>query len=234
MLSNIGELLLKDYSSIKEFILKKYKLFIADKYCWVSCIFSFFLLGFHIYQFIDSNFLFQPLIRIIYCFIYPFVIFFFGREAILFLFILFALFIEQFADFSNYTSFFIIVFFLFVYSRFTIPALIIYILDVIIVCESHGKSSIHLVIHFINCGFIFVASKIIFNICVSKIKKNSRKLDLDETDRFILQQLSKGAKQKEIEGFSENTVSKRLKKMRDRNFCESNSELLMLFIAEIQ
>jgi len=219
---------------MKSFIEKKFKLFISDNYCWVSCIFSFVLLGFHIYQYIDSNFMYQPLVRIIYYSIYPFVIFFLGREAILFLFLLFSFSIEQFADFSNYTSFFIIVFFLFVYKRFSIPVIAIYILDVIIVCEHHNKSPIHLAVHFINCGFIFVASRIIFNICVSKIKKSSRKLDLDETDRFILQELSKGAKQKEIEGFSENTISKRLKKMRDRNFCETNSELLMLFVAEIQ
>lgn len=55
---------------------------------------------------------------------------------------------------------------------------------------------------------------------------------LDDKERFILSELAKGARQKEIKGYSENTVSKKLKQMREKNGAKTNEELLMRFISE--
>ena len=216
---------------MREFIKRKAFLFVKDKYCWTSCILAAVLLSLHSYQYLES-FRIEPLLRMSYCVIYPPVVFFFGREAILFLFLIFGYTIEQFTEFSNYTAFFIIIFFLLLHPKATIPVIVLYILDVIVVCEHHDKSVIHFAIHIFNCGFIFVASKIIFSICLKKVKRNLKKLQLDETDKEILSRLAEGALQKEIENYSENTVSKRLKKMRERNLCKTNSELIQRFIEE--
>lgn len=209
---------------------KFFKRFITSPLLWGSSIFAFLLTGLHIYQFIDSGFAIQPLIRIIFCGAYPFIVFFFGSQAIPFIFLIFGYIIEQFANFTNYTSFLIVIMFIILHPKAQIPCIALYIVDVVIVCMHHNKDLVHFIIHIVNCAFIFFAS----NKCLDFYHKNyifeEKKLILDEVDVYILNELASGARQKEIKGYSENTVSKRLKKCRELNNCASNSELLLKFL----
>jgi len=112
--------------------------------------------------------------------------------------------------------------------------LILYIIDVLIVCHNHDKSIIHLAIHFIGCLWIYLFSNEIIKKVSFKVagQIKTKKLLLNEKERYILSQLAHGAKQKEIDIYSENTVSKILKKCREKNFCSTNSELLLKYISE--
>ncbi len=56
-----------------------------------------------------------------------------------------------------------------------------------------------------------------------------RKLDLTVDETSILEELSNGKQQKEIEQFSQNTVSRKLKKARERNGVATTDELIKRF-----
>lgn len=221
---------------MKQFFQKRFQKFLNDWVLWGSSLFCFVILGFHIYQYIDSGFQIEPLIRIIFYSVSPFVIFFVGQKAIPILICSFMLITEQFNNFTNYTSFFCLAVSLLILEerKNKIFSLSVYIIDVVIVCERHGKTSIHLLIHFLGCIFIYCFVRFIYKILSNDFyrKYGNQKLNLSEKERFILSELAKGNKQKEISEYSENTVSKILKKCREKNNCSTNAELILKFISE--
>lgn len=58
-------------------------------------------------------------------------------------------------------------------------------------------------------------------------------LKLTEDERKILDQLVDGKMQKEISNWSEQTVSAKIKAARERNLCETTSELMTMYINEL-
>ena len=93
--------------------------------------------------------------------------------------------------------------------------------------ELKGFSASHIFIHFMNCVFILTAlNTFVF------IKNTKTKLVLDSGQRQILQELSEGKQQKEIECFSKNTITKKLHDAMLKNNCATKEELLTLFIKE--
>lgn len=219
------------------FLKKRMYEFKGIKILWMSCVFAFALLGFHIYQFIDSGFRAEAFLRVIFYSVCPFIIFLFGNIGIVYLVGILAFSTEQFNDFTNYTSFFFLCEIIILsHKPQKIIIALLYILDVVIVCQNHDKSAIHLTIHFIGCAWIYFFTTETIKEAVKKAVKQFKenRLILSDKEKYILSEMAKGAKQKEIEKYSENTVSKILKKCREKNFCSSNSELLMRFISEIQ
>lgn len=223
-----------NYISMRKFISYRIHDFIADKLQWGISIFSVVSFALHHYQFCDSGHLVEPLIRMVYCLLIPFVVFFCGRKSIKYIFLVFALTVELFAQFHNYTAFIICLFFVALKPKSRNITFSLYFVDALITCTLHDKSAIHLTIHFMNCAFLWFVFQYIIEHARNLFKKEYSKLNLDDKERFILAQLADGAKQKEIDGYSENTVSKKLKLMREKNFCKTNEELIMRYIAEIQ
>ena len=206
-----------------------------DKISLYSIFMAIGLLVCHCWQFYNSGWMIEPLIRIVFYVVYIIVVMIAGRKAIPFLFLVLALVLVQFMSFTNYTCFIVCCLFCAVYDKAKWPIFIVYVLDVLIVCYRHDKTEVHIIIHFMNCAFILFSTKIIFNRLFDKLhKKHVKKLLLDPVDRYILNELANGKKQKEIQHYSENTISKRLKKMRERNFCFTNQELILWYLEETQ
>lgn len=97
----------------------------------------------------------------------------------------------------------------------------LYCIDIFIVATLHDKDPIYVYIHFL------VAAAFAFAFYVKN--KSMRKLSLLPDEEKILDQLLEGKAQKNIDGFSENTVSKKLKNARLRNGIPDNKELLILY-----
>ena len=68
---------------------------------------------------------------------------------------------------------------------------------------------------------------------VFKVNK-PEKLNLKDDEKKILTELKSGKLQKEIEGFSEQTITAKLKNARERNMCETTSELLAKYSLETE
>ncbi len=72
---------------------------------------------------------------------------------------------------------------------------------------------------------------LLITISIYKVKP-SKTLNLKEDERYILDQLRAGKLQKEIEGYSEQSITAKLKNARERNMCESTAELLAKYTVE--
>lgn len=98
-----------------------------------------------------------------------------------------------------------------------------YLTDVFVVASLHDKTPWHIYVHLLRCSAFCLA---MWYLKVTVQKKSELKLLPDE--RKILEQLAEGKQQKEVQGFSESTVSRKLQKAADRNKL-STEELKMRF-----
>lgn len=213
---------------MRDFFEKKLIAFKNDSIIWRSALIASLLFCFHLYQLIDSNFLIQPLIRVIfYALLIP-ALFLIGRKALPFGFFLFALAIGLTISFDNYTPFLIVALACFLVPKAEILFLSLYALDIIAVCMLHDKSPIHLLIHYINCIFFYSFLKLLIK---GRAKREPLILTPEET--FILEELRNGKQQKEILTFSKNTVTKKLREARLRNNLATTEELLTRYIASL-
>ena len=139
-----------------------------------------------------------------------------------------------FHTFFNYTSFFYVLIAIKCTPKLTIPALILYVLDVIVLFGQRHLVISALAIHFTCCaiGAILIYILFINNHFGKKAIKNEAALDLNVDERFILTELANGKLQKQIEGYSVNTVTKHVKNAMLRNGCKSKAELQHRFIKE--
>lgn len=195
-----------------------------DKILLFSIIFNLMLFGLHHYQWMDSG-SYKPLVRMIFCLLYPLIIFFLGRNGFYYYFFVYGNFLALTCTFQNYTAFVILTIFTIYKPKMKYTTLILYVLDIIVISTLREKTPIHLAIHFINCIFVYFA---LTRTLVVKYKK----LDLLPDEIRILEKLAAGCAQKEIEFFSPNTVCNKLKAARIRNNFNSNDDLILAFINE--
>ena len=82
----------------------------------------------------------------------------------------------------------------------------------------------------IHCVYIYMfKTKLQY---VFKVNKPS-KLNLTDDERKILDELLTGKMQKEIDLFSPQTITAKIKSARERNLCDTTPELLTLYSAEV-
>lgn len=207
----------------------------SDWIQWLTCLTAALLLVCHIWQFYDSGYMFQPLTRII---LYPVLIiavFLIGRKAILYVFLVFAYVSTLDITFENYTSFIVVCIFCFIKGKepvrqnkkFYIIHLSIYALCALVSCQRHDKDASHIVIHFVNCIWIYIT--IFFFI---KKGRSKRHLVLDDIQKRILKELSEGKMQKEIDFVNKNTITNKLHDALIENNLMTKEQLLMRYIEE--
>lgn len=177
---------------------------------WGLCLIILFLLPIDVYQFIDSGFLVEPLLRCIFEVVLAFSLLLVGEKCVVMELLVFSLVLVQFITFKEYTPFIIICFCGIIRKNkitFLFPVLNCYFIDVVIVCMRHEKTPLHLIRHFIICFVIFCIIQLLFYFL-----RRDKPLDLTDEERKILDSLVvHGLKQKEIEGFKQNTVAKNSK-----------------------
>lgn len=110
-------------------------------------------------------------------------------------------------------------------KKFIFPA---YLAAVCVAFSINEETIYHFLIHIIR-GLWYIM--IIFDIVSSK--SLNKKLVLDPDEIKILEQISsQNIYQKEVEGYSENTVYRKLKSARERNGCATKDQLVELFKKE--
>ena len=196
----------------------------------LTCV-SLVLLCIDVFQFIDSDFMTEPLIRSIFDLVFAVSLIIIGEKCITLELFCFAMACVQYITFENYTPFLLICLCCLIKKnslKFVIPMINAYAFDVVIVCMRHDKSPVHLVRHGIVCVCIFVTIQLFV-----RYFKRDTPLDLTDEECRILDALAiHGLKQKEIDGLKQNTVAKKLKICREKNNCKTNDELFDRFKAE--
>ncbi len=135
---------------------------------------------------------------------------------------------EKTCLFNNFTALFIVCIVIMFDSKKAGIAIALYFAAVCIAFSINGESIFHFLIHMArSIWFLEIAFYVLSD------RFNRKKLVLYEDEEKIIVQLCSGkVYQKEVEGFSENTVYRKLKAARERNGNISKDELIELYRKE--
>ena len=162
------------------------------------------------------------------CITIAMLILFFGRRGMSFGFLIYACTLIYINTFYNYGTIFFLLIAYGAYPKIKWPAVIIYGINVFVSFSLKQLIPIAILIHFTYLGLFILITLSIYKV------KAQKTLNLKKDEIYILNQLKEGKLQKEIEGFSQQTITAKLKNARERNMCETTSELLAQYTLEIK
>ena len=154
------------------------------------------------------------------CGVIAILIFFFGRIGLSYGLTVFACALIYINNFYNYGSIFFILTAMGAYPKRQIPICIVFLINVVISFSLKKFIVISFIIQFIYAVLFYLLITYCFNV------KPATVLNLKDDERYILSELAKGKLQKEIDGYSEQTISQKLKLARERNMCEKTEDLV--------
>ena len=162
--------------------------------------------------------------------------------------------------FINLTGWFIVIGLSWWFPKWKRPMMVIYGLEIFLVCFRHSKSVWHLLAHFAFCVVFYVAAesvrkkigkeaveragealrgsveKTIENDIKDALREdlraNMKRLELTEGERAVVSQLSEGKMIKEVEGVSKNTKTDYIESAMLRNGCRTKAELIAIYSLE--
>ncbi|WP_178842255.1 hypothetical protein [uncultured Treponema sp.] len=163
--------------------------------------------------------------------LYAVLVFFLGRKVFVWFYLLYSVVLvfliafEKSCLFNNYTALFMLCIVIMMKPSIKYVAISLYFAVVSIAFLINEESIVHFLIH-IDRSVWFLGS--IFFVLNSHFEP--KKLILFEDEEKILEQLCSGKiYQKEVEGFSENTVYRKLKAARERNGNLTREQLIELY-----
>lgn len=135
---------------------------------------------------------------------------------------------EETKLFNNYTALFMVCIVMMIQPKLEFFIYIVYFVSVCIAFTLNGENLIHFFIHIIrSLWFISIVSYVLNN------RFDRKKLILFDDEKKILDQLCEDKiYQKEVEGFSENTIYRKLKAARERNGNITRDQLVELYRKE--
>lgn len=206
-------------------IKKRYQLLKSDKVLFSIFLIHLLLSFFHIaYSFYSTHY--QCYVRFGFCLLIAGGTLLFLRRGFAVSILLYACVLLYFNKFFNYTSFLFVLFAIYCMPKIQKPALLLYSLNVFIALAVKRCEILTLGIHALNCFLFWTCAKYLFAAATPDT------LLLTDDERTVLQEMAAGKLQKQIEQFSQNTVTKLLKNAMERNLCKTKTELLHKFIKE--
>ena len=241
------------------FLKIRYNDFISSPVEWGSCILNIILCLCMGYFYLDSDYI-VPMFYAAFFFLYIIVVFLTGRRLIPVMYVLYCLGGVQNIIFFNLTGWFIVIGLSWWFPKWKRPMMVIYGLEIFLVCFRHSKSVWHLLAHFAFCVVFYVAAesvrkkikkedveragealrgsveKIIENDIKDALREdlraNMKRLELTEGERAVVSQLAEGKMIKEVEGVSKNTKTDYIESAMLRNGCRTKAELISLYSLE--
>lgn len=186
------------------------------------------LIGLHIYENYVGSIEYYWYLRAGGCGLISLGIFFFGRKGLAYALLIFSCVLIYVNNFYNYATIFFMLIAVGANPKLKKVAPFIYLINVFVAFTLKRLGIVPFVIHSIY--IIMFQKKLQY---VFKINKPN-KLNLTDDERKILDELVKGKMQKEIDLWSEQTVSAKIKSARERNLCDSTNDLLTQYRLEKQ
>ncbi len=210
--------------------------FIHDQWQWSSCIANAVLVYCFNHFMIDGVFKLEPLFYGTFFSVYILVVFLFGRKAIPIMFLCFCYLGTQDINFKNCTIFILLLGLSKLWPKVKIPLIVFYVIDVFIVCFRHDTTEMHLLAHFTLCVIFYWFFELIVKTIQDETIKKMRELEEKSQQVYftaeecaILDELVKGVKQVDVDGYSKSTVHRKLKECKLRTGCNSTRELKELY-----
>jgi hypothetical protein len=205
-----------------------FKKFKEDKHLLIILVLHLILAACHLTFNLFSDIQYHAEFRAAGCILIALFIFLFGRRGMSYGFLIYACALIYLNMFYNYGTIFFLLIAYGAYPKIKWPAVIIYALNVFVSFSLKKLVPIAVLIHFIYLGLF-----VLITISIYKIKP-SKTLKLKEDEIYILNELKDGKLQKEVERYSQQSVTAKLKNARERNMIETTSELLAIYSKEAE
>ena len=201
-------------------------LFRTDKKLGLILLLHLLLIGLHVYEnYVGDNEYFWYL-RAGGCALISLGIFFFGRKGLAWGLMIFSCCLVYVNNFYNYATIFFVLIAIGADPRLKKVAPWIYLINVFAAFTLKRYGITPFVIHTVYCVMFYVKTGYIFSV------NNPDKLNLTDDERKIMDLKLEGKMQKEIDLFSPQTITAKMKSARERNLCETTEELMAKYAKE--
>ena len=185
------------------------------------------LIGLHVYENFVGSIEYHWYLRASGCGLISLFIFLFGRAGLAYGLVVYSCSLIYINNFYNYASIFFMLIAIGANPRIKKAAQWLYLINVVISFTMKRLGIIPFLIHIVYMFMFYVKIKYVFSV------NKPSKLNLTDDERKILDELLDGKMQKEIDLFSPQTITAKIKNARERNMCDSTPELLTMYSAEI-
>lgn len=170
-----------------------------------------------------TNYHFKDLIEFSILFLSSLLLLIFDRKVLIYCLIVFVATVMHFDHNSLYASLLVFTISAFIKRKYLIPLTVIYHINtVIVLCYSQNELNINIAIFYTICLIIFLLI-----LCYPKV--SLKELQLTDDEKLILNELIKGKQLKEIDCFSKNTKTEKLKAACRRNNLINKNELIFIY-----
>ena len=181
------------------------------------------LIALHFYEWKVGNIEYYWYLRAGGCAVISLGIFFFGRKGLSYGLMIFSCTLVYINNFYNYASIFFMLIAIGANPKLRKIAPWIYLVNVFIAYSQKKFGITPFLIHIIYCVMFYPKMGYVFAI------HKPETLNLTEDERKILEELAKGKLQKEIDLYSQQTISAKLKHARERNMIDTTADLIIKF-----
>ena len=198
-----------------------------DKQLALIMLLHIVLIGLHVYEWQVGDIEYYWYLRAGGCGLIALGIFFFGRKGLAWCLMIFACVLVYINNFYNYATIFFMLVAMGANPKLKKVAPFVYLVNVFIAFTLKRLGIVPFVIHVTYIYMFQTKLQYVF-----KINKPN-KLNLTDDERKILDELKAGKMQKEIDLFSPQTITAKVKSARERNLCETTAELLSMYTNEL-
>lgn len=181
------------------------------------------LIALHVYENYVGNIEYHWYLRAGGCGLISFCIFFFGRKGLAWALMIYTCVLVYINNFYNYATIFFMLVAMGADPKLKKVAPFIYITNVFIAFTLKRLGITPFSIHLVYCLMFYTKIGYVFAI------HKPETLNLTQDEKNILEELAKGKMQKEIDLFSQQTISGKLKNARERNLIETTSDLIIKY-----
>lgn len=197
-----------------------------DKQLALIMLLHIVLIGLHVYEWQVGDIEYYWYLRAGGCGLIALGIFFFGRKGLAWSLIVFACTLVYINNFYNYATIFFMLVAMGADPKLKKVAPFIYLVNVFVAYTMKRLGITPFMIHLVYCVMFY--TKITYVFAIHKPEK----LNLTDTERQILDLKLQGKQQKEIDLYSQQTISAKMKSARERNLCETTEELMAKYAKE--
>ncbi len=197
-----------------------------DKQLALIMLLHIVLIGLHVYEWKVGDIEYYWYLRAGGCGLISLGIFFFGRKGLAWSLMIFACVLVYINNFYNYATIFFMLVAMGADPKLKKVAPLIYLVNVFVAYTMKRLGITPFMIHLIYCVMFYAKMNYVFAI------HKPEKLNLTDSERQILDLKLQGKMQKEIDLYSPQTITAKMKSARERNLCETTEELMAKYAKE--
>ena len=197
-----------------------------DKQLLLIMLLHIVLIGLHVYEWKVGDIEYYWYLRAGGCGVIALFIFLFGRKGLAWSLVIFACTLVYINNFYNYATIFFMLVAMGADPKLRKVASWIYLVNVFVAYTMKRLGITPFMIHLIYCVMFYTKMNYVFAI------HKPEKLNLTDSERQILDLKLQGKMQKEIDLYSPQTITAKMKSARERNLCETTEELMAKYAKE--